>query len=77
MNQTTQLLFEALDALQQAQNNVRAAIRESEGFSAESASCSLQEADDKIFSAIVELHLVITVHKNDQSKIQSPRRFPS
>jgi hypothetical protein len=69
MNQTTQLLFEALNALQQAQDNVRAAKQ--------SASCSLQEADDKIFSAIVELHLVITVHKNDQSKIQMPRRFPS
>jgi hypothetical protein len=76
MNQTILLLFEALDALQQAQNNVRAAIRESEGFSAESAHCSLQEADDKIFSAIAEVHLVITENA-DQSKIQTSRRFPS
>jgi hypothetical protein len=62
------LLFEALDALQQAQNNVRAAK--------DSASCSLQKADDKIFSAIAEVHLVITENA-DQSKIQTPRRFPS
>jgi hypothetical protein len=69
MHPTTLLLFEALDALQQAQDAVRQAKP--------SASCSLREADNKIFSAIVELHLVITVEKNDQSKIQIPRRFPS
>jgi hypothetical protein len=68
MDPTTQLLFQALEALQQAQDAVRQAKP--------SASCSLREADDKIFSAIAEVHLVITENA-DQSKIQTPRRFPS
>jgi hypothetical protein len=69
MDPTTQLLFQAMEALQQAQDAVRQAKP--------SASCSLREADDKIFSAMVELHLVITVQKHDQSKNQTTRRFPS